>query len=410
MTTARQRAAITCIAAFALALTAFWPAAALALPFPDVDPSWARESIHRLVETGIASGYPDGTFRPEKAITRGEFAQMAAAAFPQGEPSARVFADAIDHPARRELAQLVERGALDAGADATVRPDDPITRAEAAHALIALMDLDPLPAWAAAADEPLFSDVGRDNPAFGAVQVAARLNLYPPFLRGQLWPQEALTRAEAAYMVDAARRLERHSGRLERIDEDRRVLWLSGSPQGQRSFPISELDVFTPEGRLPWTQLEGGPHLHVVANRFGRPLIAWAEPERRADGWRGTLREIAAVFLTPEQVRALLDGDWEEATEEAKVTLYQQLVARGLRPWEADALVSQDWGALQELGQARVAELIGDYLQVSPHLVSAIFHRDWAAARDHAQMEALERLLQARLFEPASGDPSPSGS
>lgn len=43
--------------------------------FTDVEQSrWSYKDISRLVEAGIMSGYPDGTFKPEKNITREEFA------------------------------------------------------------------------------------------------------------------------------------------------------------------------------------------------------------------------------------------------------------------------------------------------------------------------------------------------
>src|SRR5690606_26821805 len=126
---------------------------------------------------------------------------------------------------------------------------------------------------------------------------------------------------------------------------------------------------------------------------------AWAGPATRAEGWRESLRDLAAALLTPEQLRAVLNGDWEQAGSGLKAALYQELVARGVRPWEADALLNQDWNAAQELGIVRLTELLGQYLGVSPELVHAVIDRDWAAARDQAQVEVLERLLQARLFD-----------
>lgn len=43
--------------------------------FPDVpDTHWAFEYVQRLYETGITSGYPDGTYKPANNVTRGEMA------------------------------------------------------------------------------------------------------------------------------------------------------------------------------------------------------------------------------------------------------------------------------------------------------------------------------------------------
>jgi len=372
---------------------------AFALPLADVEPSWARESIKRLVEAGFAEGYDDGTFRPDQPVTRAEFARMAARAFALEPGPDLVFADAHDHPAREELAMLVNHGALAAERDTTIAPEGPVSRGEGARALVALLGLTPLEARVRRVEEAAFEDVPPDHPFFAPIQLAARLVLFPPFMRGRLWPDEAVSRAEAAFMVDAALRLERHSGQLERIDPERRVLWLSGPNRTQRSFPVSELDVLDAAGVVPWTALEPGRSLHLVVNRFGRPLLAWTEPEGRYAGLRETLREVAVELLTPEQLRAVLDGDWEHVADGVRVALYKELVARGVRPWEADALLALDWTAVQELGLVRLSEAVSDYLNVSPQLVAALIDRDWVTARNYAQIEALERLLQAQLFQ-----------
>ena len=50
-------------------------------PFSDVTPdSWAYQSVSQLADAGIINGYPDGTFKGQKDITRFEMAQMIAKA------------------------------------------------------------------------------------------------------------------------------------------------------------------------------------------------------------------------------------------------------------------------------------------------------------------------------------------
>lgn len=65
------------------------PAAAAALlagmsagaanPFTDVDPgSWAYQAAADLADAGVVAGYPDGTFRGDRPVTRYEMAQITA--------------------------------------------------------------------------------------------------------------------------------------------------------------------------------------------------------------------------------------------------------------------------------------------------------------------------------------------
>lgn len=37
---------------------------------------WAYKNVTNLVENGVINGYPDGTYRPENTITRGEFFKL----------------------------------------------------------------------------------------------------------------------------------------------------------------------------------------------------------------------------------------------------------------------------------------------------------------------------------------------
>ena len=49
--------------------------------FPDVGDhnyAWAKDAINEMVEKSIIKGYPDGTFKPERAITKAEALVLSA--------------------------------------------------------------------------------------------------------------------------------------------------------------------------------------------------------------------------------------------------------------------------------------------------------------------------------------------
>jgi hypothetical protein len=52
--------------------------AAAGAPFTDLPQShWAHSNVNQMVDKGIIVGYPDGTFRPDKKVTYGEFVKMS---------------------------------------------------------------------------------------------------------------------------------------------------------------------------------------------------------------------------------------------------------------------------------------------------------------------------------------------
>ena len=108
--------------------------------FPDVaDDFWGKAAINFCVENGILSGYDDGTFQPNKAITRQEAASILRNAFELTETTDELFPDdsAIAGWAK-ESVYLVKASGLMKGDAGTgnFRPTSTITRAEAASILM----------------------------------------------------------------------------------------------------------------------------------------------------------------------------------------------------------------------------------------------------------------------------------
>ncbi|CDD30386.1 s-layer domain protein [Firmicutes bacterium CAG:94] len=108
--------------------------------FPDVaDDFWGKAAINFCAQNGIITGYDDGTFQPNKAITRQEAASILRNAFELTETTDELFPDdsAIAGWAK-ESVYLVKASGLMKGDAGTgnFRPTSTITRAEAASILM----------------------------------------------------------------------------------------------------------------------------------------------------------------------------------------------------------------------------------------------------------------------------------
>ena len=103
--------------------------------FRDIAGHWAESSIESAIREGFVNGYPDGTFKPDHAVTRAEFAVMLARALKlEGEGVPLDFQDheTIGAWAEQAIAQAVGAGIVSGYADGTFRADTPITRVEMA--------------------------------------------------------------------------------------------------------------------------------------------------------------------------------------------------------------------------------------------------------------------------------------
>lgn len=90
---------------------------------------WYNNAVSTMTRAGIVNGYPDGTFRPNAPITRAEMAKIIAL-FAKLEPSAERFPDTAGHWAEPYIRLAAGSGWIEGYPDGTFRPDRAITRAE----------------------------------------------------------------------------------------------------------------------------------------------------------------------------------------------------------------------------------------------------------------------------------------
>ncbi|MDY4429667.1 S-layer homology domain-containing protein, partial [Evtepia sp.] len=94
--------------------------------------NWFNNAVSTLSNAGVITGYPDDTFKPNASITRAEFAAIAARFSDAEATSTCSFTDVpADHWAASSIALAEELGWITGYEDGTFHPDQAITRAEA---------------------------------------------------------------------------------------------------------------------------------------------------------------------------------------------------------------------------------------------------------------------------------------
>ncbi len=100
--------------------------------FTDVEKgAWYNTAVSTMAAMGIVKGRPDGSFDPDANITRAEFAAIAARFDKDGNTTNYSFADIYGHWAEKEISIAANNGWVVGYEDGTFRPDRLITRAEA---------------------------------------------------------------------------------------------------------------------------------------------------------------------------------------------------------------------------------------------------------------------------------------
>lgn len=190
---------LSLVLAFAMILGTFSFVAAETLT--DIAGHWAEERIQYLYDEGIVSGHGGsgaGTFAPGAKITRAEFATMVNKAFEFTVAGGVEFDDVAESAWYYEqVAIAVEAGFIVGDGDGTFRPNDAITRQEAAIMVSQAYGLEQV-------EEPTteFRDADQISGwAVGFVNAVKEIGFIVGDPDGSYRPLESITRAEAASIL-----------------------------------------------------------------------------------------------------------------------------------------------------------------------------------------------------------------
>ena len=102
------------------------------IDFPDTKNYWASEQINELVSRSIINGFPDGTFKPDAAITRAEFSKILVSAFKIIPVSGEGFSDVTPTDWFSPYVYAAFKENIVTGYDNNFAPLENITRQDAA--------------------------------------------------------------------------------------------------------------------------------------------------------------------------------------------------------------------------------------------------------------------------------------
>ncbi len=99
--------------------------------FNDVkETAWYNNAVSTMANAKVIEADANGNFRPNEAMTRGEFAVLLSKFFNETGTKTHNFTDIKGHAAEEEIAKVAAKGWIEGYADKTFRPDEKITRAE----------------------------------------------------------------------------------------------------------------------------------------------------------------------------------------------------------------------------------------------------------------------------------------
>lgn len=173
--------------------------------FTDIENHWTKASILTIAEKNILKGYPDGTFRPDAPVTRGEFAAIVYTGLPKNSSSrpAIQFTDVpANHWAVNAITSAYQTGYLSGYPNRTFKPNQPILRVQALTGLVSGLGYQ-FAGDAIAILKKYYNDFGQiPSYAMNAIAAATQKRIvvnYPDIRR--LQPNINATRGEIAAFI-----------------------------------------------------------------------------------------------------------------------------------------------------------------------------------------------------------------
>lgn len=172
--------------------------------FSDVPTAyWAAPYIAELTQRGVLEGFPGGTFRPDKPVTRAEFADIVSRAFDQAKtrPALQFQDIASTHWAKGSIETAVQTGFMNGYPGGVFRPNQPIPLSQLQVALVTGLNL-PTPVDSAQIVGK-YADA-QEVPKWAVDKIATAIDAglvskYPD--DNKLTPNRIATRADAAALV-----------------------------------------------------------------------------------------------------------------------------------------------------------------------------------------------------------------
>lgn len=174
------------------------PAVSYGDTFNDIKGHWAESYINEAVQKGFVQGYPDGTFIPDKSVTRAEFTAMVNKALKNTATSSISFTDVPSNEwFYSDISKAVAATYVAGYDNNTFLPNSPITRQEAAVVISRIV-----PTYGSSGNLSAYGDSSSvADWAYTAFQKVNGKQYIGAYDDGNLHPLDKLTRAQTAKII-----------------------------------------------------------------------------------------------------------------------------------------------------------------------------------------------------------------
>ncbi|MBQ3053292.1 MAG: S-layer homology domain-containing protein [Clostridia bacterium] len=164
--------------------------------FNDIVGHYAKEDILKVYAEGIMKGENEDSFAPEKKLTRGQAAIIMARVLGISPAQSVMFSDTKGHYAAGYITALAQRNLMQGYSDGSFKPDREMTREEMAAVLSRIVEPD------YHMGGQYYSDVKPDMWSYEEISALTKAGIMQGYFDGTFKPYKPVTRAEVAVVLN----------------------------------------------------------------------------------------------------------------------------------------------------------------------------------------------------------------
>lgn len=364
----------------------------------DISNHWAQDYILNLVNNDIMETYPDGTFKPDQAITRGEFAVALAKQINLLPDNNIRFSDLQDYPGYNLINALVKEKIINGYPDSTFKPNKPISRAETVSILIRSLGINDEKVSINLDDYQTFNDIPANHWALNQIKIAEKLGLVMGDSLNNFYPQKSITRAEAAKYLTKLASLSSNTGYITDVYPTSQKVSINLLDGKRKVLNYNENTLVGRNNRLvDINDILKTDKVFIVAENNDEVKYIKAYGMITQDDLATEVSTMTQGILEPSDVKKLASGNLNFLKPKLQTAIEKQLQDQGLTTEEIIAIMSTDWDKLEALSKARLSEAISIQTGLPLDITRSLLNGDWDKIKSYAQIELIQRLVQEVL-------------
>lgn len=363
----------------------------------DIDNHWAQDYILNTLNNEIFELNADGTFQPDKPVNRGEFARALARQLGVLEENRTEFQDLNGFPGFRQINGLVKEGILSGYPDGTFRPDKKVTRAEAITLIIRALGVKSDNELIRLNDNNYFADLSEDHWAIDYVKIASRLELLQQ-RESRFNPDHYISRAEAARYISKMDRLSGEQGYMTDVYPSSTRISVNLNSGERKIYNYSPETILARNNRrVDIDQITKTDRIFFIADKNDNVKYLKGYGMVTEDDLAAEVSRIADGLIDPEEVKQLSTGDLEVLRPTLTKAVEIQLSNQGLSDQEVEAIMNTEWDELEDLSKDRLAEAVAIQTGLPLDITRSLLAGDWEKIKTYAQIEIVQRIVQKLL-------------